>query len=1611
MAPPFDLSWTPTLENKLSTQIDGQLPDFIAEDHPKFSKFLKSYYQFLESGELQLTVNIDNIIIERETVTNLLNEDGSLIVTEVGSGSTGKFIEGEIITGGTSYATATVLVEDLGNATPRMFISSQQLFETGETVTGGTSGASGVVTRYRANPVQNIQQMLAYADIDNTIYDFIEEFRKSFMAGIPTNLANKVNKRNLEKHIGELYRRKGTKEGAKLFMKILLDEDAEVFYPNQFMLKASAADWDKPTVVRCSSIGNVVADELVGQSITGTDSDATALVENSTTFSVSGGISYIEFQISNIVGTFNNGENIYGISSTGDVKYNFTITDIISSVTISNDGTLYEANDSIDLDNSVGIGSGDISATVGEVEKGSISNVVIDDGGTNYEIGDLVVFTDSVSEAGLVKEAEAEVVVINGNIVDETDNDIIIQEEGTNTFIAQFNFQLEDGTVFNEEPYALLGTDRTYSLVSGYYYPIYKTNYAAEQSIIDKSSASVNGATFNSITVVLDGNAGDDIAIGMVVRSNSIPINTTVKVTSVTDQSTIVLSTPQTFLDNEVLQFKSDSTGVREYSFLEYPGEIFYSPTTLTAVAQSTYDSATYVLYGGNYNHRADHLYGESGNAASYTSGINTEAVLGDRFETELATNTIVIDTNRYDNEGFILESGVGDITKINVTKPGEGYTLLPTVAVRSQYGANTKAFATTTDIGRISSVNITNPGFNYTEEPTLEFRGNFVVKDITGVFTPGESLTSHTGTIRSFDSATQLLKVSIEDIVGVQSESFGEGNYNEGVLLEDSLTTSEYVDENIILDANLVYGENLVAEDGDRLLIDSTSITSGFINLEDGFGQIIMEHPEVEELAQTILEDGSGSLRSEPDTYGHDDDNIMGEFICQEIGFRNDDAVYTYDQRQVKFLLENSTVPPLKSNDNAFIVLNADIEYEDNLVLNATDNLGTNTGGKIIPNSTAANGVGDPTNNIVLESGITDSVNEKLLYENDVPFTNLLLDGTNADTLHINEKVLFEDAGIDFSAGTTSIATSNGSATIVHADVAKSKFNLGRTAEKVGRFGGIENLISEALIRIQDSYYYQDFSYEIQSSSGSSSYLNEVKKSIHPAGFNVFSKSILSSFVSAKLQIGEAQEIEESDRGGAIFDALLSTTFFSIFAAPIERRLGFTTKEETVLLLETSIQETSDDKFDIEEELGVGVIRLETPENAYIDFEAIEISYGIGAGEFGLLLTEDLDRIVSESAEAISNNLVLDGTEDGHLQTSQGDAGFNIITEDDLSFELEDSLQDGISFLSGEDSTIIDNLLSEVESDIFVIEGISDYDRDVHIRSSYTTHVDVTLNKTHNTANGLSFLATKTYEGISGDGIALESGSSQLGSRLLLTQTDSSASDLGDHILLESGSDVNINQSVTKDTYTSLGYSTNNFTRDSLVNISNENSFDGIILEGQEIGTFKLEDGSTVTGTFGDDILLEDSTGFGVGEKLRLERTFIALEDSINVGANPFDMAGDTILEPFTIPSDIFVSSRGTISSEDIDNLLIDHSGNTELILESGGNILLEASLDDTGNISGHITLESDDESTGFEFLLEDGTDLDLYDKTIGTVLSFGFDGILTTFDNILVSFDVEQV
>ena len=57
---------------------------------------------------------------------------------------------------------------------------------------------------------------------------------------------------------------------------------------------------------------------------------------------------------------------------------------------------------------------------------------------------------------------------------------------------------------------------------------------------------------------------------------------------------------------------------------------------------------------------------------------------------------------------------------------------------------------------------------------------------------------------------------------------------------------------------------------------------------------------------------------------------------------------------------------------------------------------------------------------------------------------------------------------------------------------------------------------MGEALNRIQDSVYYQQFSYEVQTSAGQAEYLDELKKAVHPAGFNIFGKVSLATLVSA---------------------------------------------------------------------------------------------------------------------------------------------------------------------------------------------------------------------------------------------------------------------------------------------------------------------------------------------------------------------------------------------------------------------------------------------------------------------------------------------------------------
>ena len=189
-----------TLKDKVSLQIETQMPDFVQAENPNFISFMKAYYEFMESAELKLTSlgSIDSIIMENQPIgvttlnyiiledTNLYRPDqANTVLTE--DTTTGAFVNDETIVGQTSKATAVIRVEDI-NANSRLFISSQNDFIIGEQVIGSTSNATGVISDYTANPVQNIQQLMEYADIDDTIDSFFDQFKEAFLRTIPRDL-------------------------------------------------------------------------------------------------------------------------------------------------------------------------------------------------------------------------------------------------------------------------------------------------------------------------------------------------------------------------------------------------------------------------------------------------------------------------------------------------------------------------------------------------------------------------------------------------------------------------------------------------------------------------------------------------------------------------------------------------------------------------------------------------------------------------------------------------------------------------------------------------------------------------------------------------------------------------------------------------------------------------------------------------------------------------------------------------------------------------------------------------------------------------------------------------------------------------------------------------------------------------------------------------------------------------------------------------------------------------------------------------------------------------------------------------------------------------------
>jgi hypothetical protein len=720
--------------DKISNLINAQLPEFVVEQHPKFATFLKTYYQLLESAELTVEEieTTDGILLETETnQVNLLILDGGRLGstrTQLDAGDKvltedtafGKFQNGETVTGATSGATATILAEDLDNT--RLFVTSQTKFVIGETINGSSSNARAIIQGYKPNPVQNISELISYKDPDKVISRFLTQFRNEFLATLPEELANGVDKRKLIKNIKSLYQLKGTSEGHRIFFNLLFGQESETIYPREQILRVSDGQWGTTKIIRgIDVIGDT--SKLIGRTITGETSKATAIVENVFRYNFDSPVTEFVIDNTTITGTFQIGEVVQGTESDiNDIFIKTTVTGIPGTKVINNDGALYDSNATIQL---TGGGQGALFQ-VGDLGGGAITEIIIDDGGYDFEIGDNLIF-DETDTSGT--GASAFVSVVNGGFAPETglaNGETLFPESETST--DPLTKYLE-GPVISVNPFSVTG---------------------------GQTVADIRG-TIN------DSDDGTSTAV--------------------------ILLTGQTSGATATVRYNVNGTTLQDVDFndnvlyIDYVGnDLFQKGETVTVTA---YDSSTFNFTLSSTFGREGIGINEEGidetNIADRDSIYQMLRNLGD--ETDEDDHIVLEDAttsgDSYSGDKIIQErnTGVGDITDIFLVNGGQGYKSLPSI----DFNTSGKDFIIKcfgTEVGRILNIKTIEHGIQHElspSPPTIEFINNSIVKTVLGTFSVGETVTGSTSgftaEVNSYDATRGLLR--LDDVTG--SPSVGE--------------------------------------------------------------------------------------------------------------------------------------------------------------------------------------------------------------------------------------------------------------------------------------------------------------------------------------------------------------------------------------------------------------------------------------------------------------------------------------------------------------------------------------------------------------------------------------------------------------------------------------------------------------------------------------------------------------------------------------------------------------------------------------------------------------------------------------------------------------------
>ena len=245
-----------------------------------------------------------------------------------------------------------------------------------------------------AQSVYNIRRIYDYRNIDSTLDRMLIFFKNKFMSGLFLDR----DVRFVVKHILDLYRRKGSKEGIELFFRLFFDSESLVYFPSEDMLKPSTSLWKTGSFIQLYGITDTkVFNDIVNRKVFGDKSGSEAFVDAMYFINIDNHTIPILF-LSSIKGRFQRFDVIFGDDP---VKIYGKVYGSVREVSTDNRGNFTPDNaigDIVEIRSSIGFGAKGRVTDVSEALSGQIEFEIVDggfgytDANTSIEISTQTVF-------------------------------------------------------------------------------------------------------------------------------------------------------------------------------------------------------------------------------------------------------------------------------------------------------------------------------------------------------------------------------------------------------------------------------------------------------------------------------------------------------------------------------------------------------------------------------------------------------------------------------------------------------------------------------------------------------------------------------------------------------------------------------------------------------------------------------------------------------------------------------------------------------------------------------------------------------------------------------------------------------------------------------------------------------------------------------------------------------------------------------------------------------------------------------------------------------------------------------------------------------------------